>query len=295
MWFFLALLSAAIYSLRSILEKRSLSGAKVNPYILAFGVRAFALPLFTLPFFLGIATFPDFSSIDPQFWWAVILVGGIFTPLEMIFFYKALQREAVSFVAPLLGLSPIVTTLLAGLFFQEFPQPLGVVGMVIILGALYLLNVQKGQQSWLDPLHSLLRNKAFPYVMVMMVFYALGVILDKVAIVATDFYVYSLVIYATVSLALLIIAWWKARSEFVVLRENFTSFMLIGVVVASYTWLRFAALGQGQAGYVSTVLATSVLFSVLMGVIFLREKQVAQKLIAAVLVLLGLVLIKLHA
>ncbi|PJC43065.1 MAG: hypothetical protein CO040_01070, partial [Candidatus Pacebacteria bacterium CG_4_9_14_0_2_um_filter_36_8] len=113
MWFVFALISALVYSFRSILEKWSLK--KVNPYILAFSVRFFALPLFTLPYLFGIAKLPILTEVSSSFWWSVILVSLIMTPVEMIFFYKALKTEEVSYVAPLLGLSPLITAFFGAL------------------------------------------------------------------------------------------------------------------------------------------------------------------------------------
>ncbi len=292
MWFFLAIGSALIYSLRSILEKRFLRDT--NPYILALAVRLFALPLFFLPFIMGAAAWPDLSTISMQFWLVVLVVACISTPLEMIFFYKALKTEEVSYVAPLLGLSPVVTALFGALFFGEYPSLLGVLGMLLIIFALYTLNVHRQQAHFLDPFRYLWNNKAFKYILLMILSYSLGILLDKFAIGATDIYFYSLVNYLFVSVTLLVIASFKAKGQLKVLRANFAQFALIGLIVASYTWLRFAAIGQGNAGYVSAVLATSVLFSVIMGVVFFSEKNLQRKLLVSAIILVGLALIKIY-
>jgi len=290
MWFIYAILSASIYSIRSLLEKWSLKS--VDPYILALAVRSFALPLFVLPFVFGFSQLPDLSELPFRFWGAVFLISFVSTPMEMIFFYKALKTEEVSFVVPLLGLSPLVTMFFSFLLFREAPTIWGMVGTALIILALYLLNTQKQQESFLDPIRHLMNNKAFIYILLMLLSYSLGILIDKVGIMASDIYFYSLVNYLFVSIALLLIALVKAPEKFVQLRTNFTPFLLIGLVVAGYTWLRFASLKLGNPGYVAAVLSSHVLFSIVAGAMIFREKDLKKKTSVGMLILVGLVLIK---
>jgi len=290
MWFLLSLSSAFIYSLRSLLEKWSLK--KVNPYILAFCVRFFALPLFILPFIFGIAKLPVLTEVSPNFWMAVILVSFIMTPVEMIFFYKALKMEEVSYVVPLLGLSPLMTAFFGSIFFGEYPSLIGLLGMTVIVFALYLLNAQKNQSSLLDPIKYLLNNKSFKYIMLMMLSYSLGIVVDKLAINSTDIYFYSLVNYGLVSLSLFLIAMFKAKKNFIEIKQNLLPFSIIGLVVAVYTWLRFLALERGNTGYVSAVLSSSVFFSTIFGAMIFKEKNILKKFLIGLLILVGLVIIK---
>ncbi|NCN45254.1 MAG: hypothetical protein COU63_04700 [Candidatus Pacebacteria bacterium CG10_big_fil_rev_8_21_14_0_10_36_11] len=291
MWFVFALISALVYSFRSILEKWSLK--KVNPYILAFSVRFFALPLFTLPYLFGIAKLPILTEVSSSFWWSVILVSLIMTPVEMIFFYKALKTEEVSYVAPLLGLSPLITAFFGALFFKEYPSPMGIIGMIIIIIALYLLNTQKQQKNILEPLKHLFNNKAFRYIIIMMSSYSLGILIDKLAITSADIFFYSLINYSFVSIVLFLIALIKAPKELGEVRANILPFGIIGAVVASYTWLRFLALERGNAGYVSAVLSSSVLFSTIIGAVLFKEKNLTKKFFIGILILIGLAMIKL--
>jgi len=271
MWFFLAISSAAIYSLRSLLEKHSLK--KVNPYILAFAVRFFALPLFFIPFLIGIAEFPILSQVPTNFWLAALFISCVSTPLEMIFFYKALQTEEVSFVVPLLGISPLITALISALILREFPSFWGVVGMFLVVLGLYILNLQKQHEHFLEPIKHLVQNSAFKYLVLMLLSYSLGIIVDKLAISYSNIYFYSLINYLFVSLALFVIARFKAKKNFGQLKTGLFSFTIIGLIVAGYTWLRFAALQSGNTGYVSATLSSSVLFSILLGILFFKEKM----------------------
>lgn len=292
MWFSLALASAVIYSFRSLLEKKYLKS--IDPYILALAVRAFALPLFVLPFVLGFVEFPVISEIPSRFWLAVIFISFVSTPLETIFLYKALQVEEVSYVIPLLGLAPMLTVIINAIIFQELPSVGGILGMLIIVLGLYTLNVQKQNEHFLEPWKHLINNMAFRYISLMLISYSVGIVIDKLAITASSVYFYSLINYLFVSTALFIIAMFKARKQFSQLKRNVVPFSLIGLVVAGYTWLRFTALEIGNAGYVSATLSTNVIFTIVLGLIFFKEKNASRKIAVGLTMLIGLAMIKIY-
>ncbi len=291
MWFPLALFSAIFYSFRNLLEKKNL--VHTDPYILALAVRLFALPLFTLPFIFGIAHFPKLEDISLQFWLAVSFTSFLGTPFEMIFFYKALKMEEISYVVPLLGLGPIITTIVNAIIFHDLPNIWGIVGVLVIVLSLYLLNIQKKGEKFLDPFKHLSNNPAFKYVLIMLGFASVSLVTDKLGVTHSSIYFYSLINYILVSFTLLVIALFKSRSNLHQVKTNFSIFMLIGIVVAIYTWLRFASLEAGNAGYVSAVLASNVLFTIVLGIILYKEKKWQRKLVVGILILIGLAVIKL--
>ncbi len=247
-----------------------------------------------MPYILGIASFPVLTEIPLRFWTSVFFVSLISTPLEMILFYKALQKEELSYVVPLLGLGPLLTTLANSLVFHELPSAWGLLGMMIIIFGLYTLNIQKQGENFWAPFRHLVKNQAFKYISLMLISYSIGVVIDKMAITSSDVYFYALVNYLFVSIALYVIARIKAQNHFGQLRANFKPFMLIGLVVAGYTWLRFAALELENAGYVSAVLSTSVIFSIVLGLLFFGENKAMRKLFVGIVILIGLAVIKIY-
>lgn len=148
MWFFFALASAIIYSFRSILEKKIIGNT--NRYILGFAIRAFALPFFFIPLML----FPDkvipLQNLSMEFWFAVLFICLICTPLETVFYYKALEEEEVSFVLPLLSLAPVVTLLFSAIFLKELPNVFGVVGVLLIILGIYTLKLRHAKDGCLS-------------------------------------------------------------------------------------------------------------------------------------------------
>lgn len=292
MWITFALVSAFAYSIRSIIEKAFIY--KIDKFILAFGLRFFALLFFLIPLFFDHSLLPDLSSLSKNFWVATLWVSLISSPLEILLYYKALQIEEVTFLIPLLSIAPIFTTLINLAFFNDTLTFFGIIGLFLTIFGVYILNIGKAKEGVLEPFKYLSSNKAARYMLAMITLYSLGVVIDKVAVNGSSPYLYSLINYSLVSLALFILAFLKSRNKLYQIKTNFLVLSILGGIVAIYTIFRNYSLSVGNAGYVSAILSSSVLFTVLMGGIYLKEKNISVKLFSVSIILSGLILLKIY-
>lgn len=292
MWFYLAIGSAVIYAFKGILEKRIIS--RVNNFVLAFAVRFFALPFFFIPFLFN-KKLLQVNFSDPHFWLPVVIVALVLTPFEAFFYYKSLEFEEATLVLPILTIGPAFTAFYGALFLKEIPSFEGVVGILLVVFGIYALKLQHAKDGILEPFHHIGRNKAMQFMFLVMLSSSLAGLFDKVGIVATNGYVYGLTSYILVSIILFVITFVKAKNHLGQIVVHGKSFFLLGAVVASYTLLNFVALETGFAGYVGTVRASYILFTMIMGILFLKEKDGKQKLLAGVFIVIGLILIKLFS
>jgi uncharacterized membrane protein len=290
MWFFFALASAIIYSFRGILEKKIIGNT--NRYILGFAVRAFALPFFFIPLII----FPDkivpIHSLTPEFWVAVTAICFISTPLETVFYYKALKDEEVSFVLPLLSLAPVVTLGLSAIFLQEYPNPYGIVGVLLIILGIYTLKLSQAKEGLFEPFRHIKNSRGAQMMSIVFLSIGLSSMFDKIGVANSNAYYFALVNYIGVSTMLFIIAFVKARKHLKELQTNWKPFLVIGAVVASYTIFYMLALEESFASYAIAIRNASVIFTIILGYLFFREKDLKQKLLAAVIIALGLIFIK---
>ncbi|HET9946558.1 MAG TPA: EamA family transporter [Patescibacteria group bacterium] len=290
MWFFLALASAFFYSFRGIGEKRIIS--KVNTFILGAAVRLFALPFFVLPFFFRPQLALPLHHLDSTFWVVVAIVSLINTPLEAFCYYEALKREEVTLVLPILTLGPVLTVLFASVFLHELPTFLGVAGVLFVVLGIYALKLSQAKEGLLEPLKVLHKNTAVRLMLVVVLSQGISSLFDKVGVVHSNAYVYALINYVGVSLVLVGIAIFKAFDQ---LKQFFTYakyFFILGFIVAGYTLFYYVALETGFAGYVSAIKSASLLFTMLMGILFLKEKDGKQKILSGILIVIGLILLK---
>lgn len=290
MWFVYSLLSAFIYSFKNIFEKKYIS--KIDKYILAFGVRVFALPFFIIPLLINPDHIIPLNELPQEFWIPTIWVSLISTPIEMLLFYEALKDEEVTYLVPLLSLAPILTACLSIFFFNTFPSILGFCGMIVIVIGIYLLNTVKAKKGLLEPFKHIVNNRSARLILLMMLFYSLGGIADTIAIKASNTPFYSFMNYLLLSTSLFLICLLKGRRSFRALLINFKAFLLLGTIIAGYTILRFLAFETGSVAYVQAIVSISTLLTIIWGIIFLKEKNIKIKLLVGILITIGLILIK---
>lgn len=292
MWFFLALGSAIIYAFKGIFEKRII--ANINNYVLAFGVRVFALPFFFIPFFFN-KNLLHVNFYDLHFWISIFAVSCILTPFEAFFYYKALEFEEATTVLPILTLGPALTVLWGSFFLREIPSWQGAIGVFCVIFGIYALELQHVKNGILEPFRHISKNTAIRFMALVMVSSSIAGIFDKIGITAANAYVYAVISYVLVSVSLLFIALFKAKGSMHQVITHKGSLLLIGAVISAYTLLNYVALETGFAGYVGTVRASYILFSLVMGIFFLKETDGKQKMLAGVFIVIGLILIKLFS
>ncbi len=290
MWFFFAVASAVIYSLRGILEKKIISS--VNKFILGFAIRFYALPFLFLPFFFFPNKIIPISHLSPEFWLAIIVICCITTPLETIFYYEALKEEEVSLVLPILSLAPVLTLIFGSIILQESPNLYGIIGILLILAGIYMLKLNHAKEGLMQPFHHLKNTRGVRLMLVVVVSMGISSIFDKIGVTHSNAYYYALVNYIVVSITLFIIAYIKARSHLKEIILYKKQFFTIGAVVAGYTILYLLALEGNFAAYAIAIRNASIIFTMIFGYLFFKEKDLQQKILAAIIIFLGLVAIK---
>ncbi|MEO5690968.1 MAG: DMT family transporter [Candidatus Saccharimonadales bacterium] len=292
MWFTFALAGAIIYAIRGILEKRIIHG--VNPYILGFGIRLYALPFFVIPFLVSPQLWIPLDQLSLSFWLVALTIAVLLTPIETYFYYRALKYDELTLTMPILALRPIFATVLVMILLQDYPTVLGILGIFIIFFGVYSLKIKHMKNGAIEPLRQLAINPAVRMMAIVAFSQGLGDILDKIGVINANAYMYSLVNYVLLSVSLGVIAIIKARSSLHELTQNARSLFVIGLVVAGYTIFSMLALETGNPAYVSAIKSSSVLFSITFGLWILKESEKGSKILAGILMVLGLLLIRLY-
>jgi drug/metabolite transporter (DMT)-like permease len=290
MWFFFAISSAFLYAFRGVLEKKII--LDVNKYILGLAIRLFALPFFFIPFLINPALIGPITHLNTQFWIAIVAICFISTPLETVLYYQALKDEEITLVLPILSLAPAITMVFGLLIFHEVPNAFGVLGVLAIIFGIYALKIGHAKEGLLQPFHHLRNNKSVRLMTIVMLSQGIGTIFDKMGVTNSNAFFYSVVNYLGVCLALLVIAYIKAKPHFRQLILYKKQFFIIGAFVAGYTLFYTLALQTGFAAYVISIKNSSILLTMVLGYLFLKEKNLKTKLFAASFIVLGLIFIK---
>lgn len=290
MWYVFAFVSALFYSFRGVLEKTLVH--RTNKYVLGLGVRLFAVPFLLLPLIFDHRLIVAPGHLTAAFWIPLLVLCMVSTPLENFFYYEALKEEELSLALPILSLSPIVTIVIAAALLRQIPTWMGIVGVFLIIAGVYALKLEHAREGWLEPLRHLRKSRGVRLMLVVMLSIGLSSILDTVAVKASNPFFFAAANYSLLSVVLFIMTWVKARKDLWQLRRHAFTFGMVGFIVAGYTTFYLLALNTGITPYVVAIRNSSILFSIVFGVLLLREKDKRAKLLAGVLIFAGLVCIK---
>lgn len=286
MWAFLAFGAAVLTSFNPILYKRMLRDA--DPIVVVWGVTLLSLPL------LGLFTFiptPRIPSIDNLFVFGVLGSAGLNTVAHLAS-TRALKLADVSLVTPLLIFSPVFTLLISAVLLHEIPSTQGLLGVgLVLLGAYWLTRSDKG---WFIPFKSLTLTPGVVLIFLAGLLWAITPLFEKTAILHTNpenprFAAFVVTTLLTFILAPLAMA--QGKSTIAKLSLNRRELILAGLIAGTAPVLGYTAFSQGLVGYVTTIFRMSTLMTVIWGFLFLKEKNLTQRLPASLVMVAGAILI----
>src|SRR5436309_5395709 len=178
MWLALALAAALFQVLRNTAMKRL--GHALDEYINVWGRFTFLLP-----FALVTCWLTGWPTLQPGFYgWCVAF--GVCQTLSTLALSKALKLAEISLVTALWKVSLLILLGLAWATIGERPSALGVAGVLLSAGGVYLLNVTGAHISLWEPLRVLVTDRGQRYKLPAAFFYAPSVITIKQAILASN-------------------------------------------------------------------------------------------------------------
>lgn len=288
MWFWYALLAAGLGSVENFLNKKALN--RVSPLLMTWAAFALSLPLF---FWFA------FRNGVPQVnvWFFIGAIGS-----SVIFvFAKALRNNSLKYsllskLTPLTSFNAIFAYIFGLVFLSENIRFFALIGLMLIVLGTYIINVEKAKEDLLEPFKILFRDKHTVIFLIGLVLASLASIFDKTAVtnifpsnVALALFVEDLIM--TIILTFYI---FKKEKRWVgELKQNFGILTIYSVLYAVVSGLVFAAFASGPIALSIGVKRLEVIFTLLLGYIFLNDKPPKYAWIGTLIMLLGVILIKL--
>jgi len=282
-WVLLALL-AALFSAIAIYFKKKLS-PNLNKYVWA---ACFTLPLGILFF---IYTFIEgIPVVNTQFYiglfWAVLIEC---TTLMLLI--TAFRKIDLSLAIPMLAFTPLFMLISSPFILGEFPSMVGIGGIVLIVIGAYVLNFKEKTDGWLEPFKNIFKNKGVLYMLIIAFLYALGSSFIKLGIVNSSTSFYFAFFYFIPGLLFLIIGLIKAKSRFNEALHYKKELLGIIICVFIMELLMGHVLHLTLASYAIALKRVNILFATIFGFVFLKENEIHMRLIAALIMVAGTVLI----
>jgi drug/metabolite transporter (DMT)-like permease len=280
----LILFSACIHVVAHVALRRTTNRAALVWWVLFWGCALFSPVLYF-----------SWQTIPPIAW-AIMLASAVF---EMGYYYTIARAygtgDEISIIYPLArGTAPVLLLIWVALFLREFAKLGGALGVVVIAAGLYLINLPRFG-AWREPIRAIKRSGPRWALLAGLCISAYSAI-DRVGITLVNplLYVYislCITLLFLTAITLREVGWPKLRAE---LRLNWLSSLIAGFTnMAAYAIVLYTIRQGTPASYAGATREISVVFGVLVGVLFLKEKGTVMKLAGAACVAAGVVMITL--
>lgn len=289
MWFYTALLTSILSAFTVILSKKLLKG--VSPSVLTWITLVLATPII-----LAFTIKDGFPTLNLLFF--VGVCGSVFFyTISHVIGYRAIGTTDLSLIYPLVSLGPIFTLIVA-LFppLSEKPTLISVSGVLVTLFGSYILNARSSKESLIKPFKILFENKASLLMIFSVLLDSIVIIFDKIAINNTLPKNTTFTLLAEnllVIFGLLPILFFRNKHFLTQVFSNSKMLLLLGILNAIFTILAFSAVGGGDVGVVATILKAQILFVLLFGFIFFKDKPKIETVFGTAVMIIGVVIIKL--
>ena len=285
LWLIFALLSALCGALRNLLAKKQLGD--VDEYIIAWASRFFSLPLFLPLLFLS-----EKPSLGNQFTLA-FTVSLILQVFGNLLYFRALKASDLSLTAPMISFTPLFLLVTSPIIVGEFPSRMDIVGIFLIVGGSYLLNIKNREQGYLAPLLALVKEKGTRLMLVVAVIWSFLANFNKLGMANSSAIFWATATSSAVSCALLSIMLYQSQANLKQIPKKFGSLFLNGILQGL---ILLCSLKAFELTLVANVVATkriSILISVLFGHWFLGEPGLQQRLTGAAIMFIGVSIVTL--
>lgn len=286
-WFWLSLFFAIWTSFSISIIKRLTQ--KTHFLFIIFAGNIFAFPfLVALIYLMG-----GFPSVSPKFY-LLMISSSVFDFFAAISSYFAISISPISLISPISSFNPAFTTIFAALAIHEIPSPIKLIGITMIVSGAYLLNVSDIKGGLFLPFKKLFTNRGVLLSLFAYFIWGITPIFQKQAIFETKpvtplfASLFGNLIVAVLILPILLI---KVKNPLKQLGRTWKWFLLLGPFSALAQWAAFTAVILAPLGLVTSVFKLSVLFTILWGFLFFKEKRIKERLLGGVIMILGTLLL----
>ena len=280
----LALLAALFAALTSILAKIGINNVNSN---LATAVRTFVVLIMAFTVVRITGQWDVLYTISTKAWIFIIL-SGITTGLSWLCFFKAIQIGDVSKVVPIDKSSVVMTILLSFIILQEPMTPLVIAGgSIITIGTFILIGKREEKRA-----ESYFQSYIFLAIL-SAIFAALTSILAKIGIEDVDSNVATFIR----TVVILIFAWsivffQRTHKELTSISNKSYIFLLLSGIATGLSWLcYFAAIQIGKVSIVAPIDKFSVVITMLLSFIILKEKPDKNTIMGGIAITIGTILL----
>lgn len=221
--------------------------------------------------------------------------------LSMFSYYQAMKRVKISLISPIVNSSCVITVLLCIFVLGQYPTPVQLVAIVLIIGSIIMLSLNKNNDE--DVEKDLKPSKTKLSIFIIGIICALGYfVLDGLASFLDEFTLEGamreedmLISYALIYLVVGIGCYIYLKVKDKNYRIHMDKLKFAGSIVETAgQYMYIYALGSGDASIISPFVASYSVVTIILSRMFLKEKLRAYQYIWIALIMIGVVILSLE-
>jgi len=287
-WFAVALISALLSAFAAITQKKVLFnlGALEFSFLLSIANLVFSIPFF---FFI------DYSTINILNL-SILLAKSVIGVAAFLCVMIALKNLEISNALPLLALTPGFVAVFAFLLLGESLKTVEVIGLLFFIVGTFILE-SKNLKDFVFPFNVFLKSKYHRYIILALFLFTASSILDKLLLIKLNLSPISLTAFQHIYFAVLfsiIYLVFRRKEEttsVVIKKDNLGWIALISVLTIGYRYTQIVAVSLASVALVLAIKRTSVFWATVIGGKLFNDKDLLKRSIAAILILVGAILI----
>lgn len=283
LWFVLSLATALSVAVRDVSVKlyRDLGAAEAAVLEMSW----------SLPLFIAAGLLVPVPRLDGTFWAA----SAILLPLNLtayLLYLRAIKVSPLTLTVPYLSFTPAFIIITGALILGERVNAAGAAGIVMIAAGGFILHLD-GSRGLLGPLRSIRREKGSLLMLVVAALFSFCAVLGKHAMLHSSALFFSYWFFAAFSGITVLGLVLQQRSRAGLVRAQALRGLWLGALLLVHITCHALAIVLAPAAYMVAVKRTSVLFSVLLAWLFLKEGSLVQRGLGTLLMFTGALLISL--
>lgn len=285
MWF--AIGFALTSSVSAVVFKQIMREA--DEYLALFAAGVMALPVLMAI----ILIFYQIPKVDGTFLGATG-VAVVIDVVAAVMAYRAIKISEISLVSPVSAFNPVFTVVISWLALSERVSGRGLVGILLVVTGAYLLNIAKAKKGWAAPFKALAKHRGVRLSLAAYFLWAITPIFQKTAIVHTLPQVPPFASMMGMAGCLIFYGGLTrkySKKPLMVVKNNLKLFLLAGVLGGVGQTVAFVTFSLTSLGMATAVFKSGMIFTVMWGWIFFKEKNIKDKLLGSAVMLAGVVLL----
>ncbi|MBN2571557.1 MAG: EamA family transporter [Ignavibacteriales bacterium] len=282
MWILFALLNPVSEGFRSLFIKRGTR--EVDPMVISWVNNLIPVIFFT--------TFIFFIDLNFNVNFFIGFLGsGLINVAANILYVRAISKGDISAVMPMLSFTPLFLLITGPIMTGEFPNLIGLVGVIIIVIGSYSLNLDLKSKNIFAPFKALIRNKGTRYMLVVAFIWSLSANFDKISINSSSVLQHIIFVNVFIFTILSIVLKAQKKDKWKYLYERKTNLLIVSTFTTFSFIFHMMALSMTLVAYVVALKRLSGIISVVLGHKFLGEGNIKERIIGATLMFIGVLFI----